>query len=397
MTFEYTARDPLGRLIEGTLDVSNRDMAMQNLRRDGFQILKIEESDDGGSLFPRRVKRSDIVYFTSQLAIMVQTGIKLSEALNGIADQEDNPTLKSILLELKGAVESGEDFSTALSRFPKHFDRTFVALIRSSEETGLLGEMLEQISIYLNKQAENRGKIRAAMTYPAVMLFLASGITLFLLTYIMPKFTPLFKNRGIDLPLPTVVLMTISDALVNYWYAWILGAIAVTVGFALFRRTTTGRQTLDWLKIHIPIVGPLIRKVIISRCISTLGTMVRSGVQILDAIKLTGNVSGNYYYEQSWQHVHDEVTTGNRICESLRNNSLYPRTLVQMIGSGEETGQLDTVLKKVSSFYDREVDSSIKTVSSLIEPLMITIMGAVVGTIGLSILLPIFSLSRMAG
>lgn len=397
MTYAYTARDPLGKVIEGSLEADNHDAAVQSLRRDGFQVLEIEESDDEGSLFPRRVKKSDIIYFTSQLAIMVDTGIKLSEALQGLAQQEENPTLKRILMALKSDVESGDDFSTALARHPKCFGRTYVALVRSSEETGQMAKMLDQIADYLTKEAENRGKIRAAMAYPTVMLVLAFGVTLFLLTYIMPKFTPMFKSRGLKLPAPTVVMMAASDCLIEYWYAWLLGTSVAIAGLVLFKRTETGRRCFDWLAINLPVTGPLVRKVTISRCISTLGTMLHSGVQMLEAIRLTGEVAGNYYYEQSWLKVHDEITTGSRICEALRGNSLYPRTLIQMIGSGEETGQLDTVLKKVSSFYDREVESSLKTVTSMIEPLMITVMGAVIGTIGLSIMLPIFSLSQSAG
>ena len=393
MTFDYTARDALGKVIEGTLDAASRDTAIQSLRRDGFEIVKLKEVDDEGSLLPRRVKRSDIIYFTSQLAIMVDTGITLSQAIEGIAEQEENPTLKRILIEIKGSVESGEDFSSALSRYPKQFDKTYVALVRSSEETGRLPEMLEQISDYLTKEAENRGKVRAALAYPGVMLLIAIGVTFFLLTFIMPKFTPMFKSRGIKLPTPTIVLMAVSDALINYWYAWLIGIAAVVVAFCWSKRTEPGRRFFDWIKINAPILGPLFRKVTISRCIHTLGTMIKSGVQLLDAIKLTADVAGNYYYEHSWHIVRDEITNGNRICESLNRDSLYPPTLIQMIGSGEESGQLDVVLQKVSSHYDREVETSLKTATSMIEPLMITVMGAVIGTIGISILLPIFSLS----
>ncbi len=392
MRFEYTAKDPLGNELDGTLDATSRDSAVQLLRRDGLTVLTIEEAGDG-SLFPRRVKRSDIIYLASQLAIMVDTGITLSEALRGIADQEENPTMKRTLLEIKSAVEAGDDFSLALSRYPKLFDKTFVALVRSSEETGQLSEMLEQIATYLSKEDENRGKVKAALAYPGIMMFLAIGVTLFLLTFIMPKFTPMFTSRGMDLPLTTRVLMWSSDSLLNYWWAWGLGGFGAVAAFVGFQRTEVGRQIIDYIKLHIPIMGPMFRKVTLSRCVSTLGTMVKSGVQMLDAIRLTADVSGNYYYEKSWHEVLDQITNGNRICDALKTNSLYPKTLIQMIGSGEETGQLDTVLLKVSAHYDREVENSLKTVTSMIEPLMITVMGGVVGTIGMSILLPIFKLS----
>ncbi len=396
-TFQYSARDPLGKVHDGTVEAASRDAATQMLQRDGFHVLKLEDGDDGLTLFPRPIKRGDIIYVTNQLAIMVDTGINLATALEGIAAQQENPTLKAVLNDLKSRVESGEDFSAALARHPKCFDRTFVALVKASEQTGSLAEILEQISDYLRKEAENRAKVRAAMAYPMVMLVLAIGVTIFLLTYVMPKFEPLFSRKGVKLPTPTVVMIAVSDTLIHYWYAWLIAAVAITAGIFFGRRTQPGRQFIDWLKINLPIVGPMFRKVTISRSIRTLGTMVKSGVSMLDAIRLSAEVAGNYYYERSWLRVLNEITNGNRIHEALSGDALFPRTLVQMIGSGEETGKLDHVLQKVSTYYDREVETSLKTVTSMIEPLMIVVMGVVVGGIGLGLLLPIFSLGRAAG
>lgn len=394
MTFTYTARNPLGKMIQGELDASTRDEAAQRLRRDGFQILALEEGAGDGDLFPRRVRKADIIYAASQLAIMVETGITLSAALTSIAEQEENPTLQAVLLDLKQRVENGEDFSAALAHHPKHFDRTFVAMIRASEQIGTLGEMLEQVSEYMRKEQETRNKVRAAMAYPAVMAVVAVGVTIFLLTYILPKFTPLFERKGVKLPLPTVVVMRASHVLLDYWYFWLAGVVALTAAYLFGRRTEQGRRILDACKIRLPVLGPMFRKVTISRSIRTLGTMIRSGVSMLDAIALTADVSGNYYYEQAWRHVQDEITRGSQVCEALRNNPLFPRTLVQMIGAGEETGRLDDVLTKVSNYYDREVETSLKAATSMIEPAMITVMGVVVGGIGMGLLLPIFSLSR---
>ncbi len=232
------------------------------------------------------------------------------------------------------------------------------------------------------------------MAYPAVMMVMAAGVTVFLLVYIMPKFTPMFQSKGTELPGATLLMMAISDALLGYWYLWLAGAAATVAAFAYGRRTEPGRRTLDWVRINAPIIGPMSRKVTISRSIRTLGTMLQSGVPIMDALKLAGEVSGNYYYECLWQHVLDEVAGGKRVCEVLAGNPLFPRVLVQMIASGEETGKLDSVLQRVSVYYDREVETSIKATTSMIEPIMIAVMGVVVGTIGLALLLPIFSLSR---
>ena len=331
---------------------------------------------------------------TNQLAIMVDTGISLAVALAGLAEQEDNLTLKLLLNDLRSEVEAGEDFSTALAKHPKYFDQTFVSLIKSSEQTGSMGEMLDHISNYLRKELDGRRKVRSALAYPIIMLVMATGVTIFLLTFIMPKFTPLFTRKGIKLPTITKFMMVASDLLLDYWVLWLILAVILIVGGLVGRRTEVGRRIIDWMRINIPVVGPTFRKVIISRSIRTLGTMITNGVAVLDAIQLTAEVSGNYYYEKAWLHVRAEVTNGNRIADALRTSPLFPKTLVQMIGSGEETGKLDYVLVKVSTYYDGEVDTSLKTATSMIEPLLISAMGVVVGTIGLSLLLPIFTLSR---
>jgi type IV pilus assembly protein PilC len=248
----------------------------------------------------------------------------------------------------------------------------------------------------LRKELDARGKVRAAMAYPMVMLVLATGVTTFLLTCIMPKFMPLFKSRGSKLPGVTRMMMSVSAGLTNYWYYWIAGFAAVLAAFLYARRTPAGRQVIDWIKINAPIIGTMNRKVTISRSIRTLGTMLGSGVGMIDAIRLAGEVSGNVHYERLWEQVLEEVTCGKRICEVLQTNPLFPRVLVQMIACGEETAKLDMVLQRVSTYYDQEVETAIKGATSMIEPIMISIMGAIVGTIGLALLLPIFSLSKPA-
>jgi len=393
MKYQYRARDPLGKVREGEIDADTIEVAAQRLRQDGLAILHLDEDTDG-SLFPRRVSKSDIIYLTSQLAVMVDTGITLSTALAGISEQEENPTLKKILIDLQRSVESGDDFSSALGRYPALFDKTFISLVKASEATGTLGEMLERIAAYLRKELETRGKVRAALAYPTVMLVLAIAVTVFLLTFVLPKFTPLFSRQGMQLPKPTIVMMALSHYLIDFWYLWIVGLVGGTIGFVYGKKTEPGRKIWDWIKISTPIVGPMFRKVTISRSVRTLGTMIASGVPMLEAIQLSAAVAGNYYFERLWMDVQIHVMAGNQICEALARNRLFPRMLVQMISSGEETGKLDMVLVKVSNYFDQEVETSLKTVTSMIEPIMITVMGVIVGGIGLGMLLPIFSLSK---
>ena len=395
MNFRYRVRDPLGNEHEGTLEAKGPEDAQQQLRQDGFRILELAESEgDGPGIFARRVTKREIIYITSQLAVMVDTGINLSVALQSILEQEQNPSLQRVLGELKKSVESGEDFSTALERFPQYFDHTYVSLICASEATGTLGEMLERIAGYLRKESETRGKIRSAMAYPAVMAFVAVGVTAFLLIYILPKFAPLFERQGAKLPKMTIYMMTASHCLIDYWYYWLAGLAVVVGGFLYGRRTERGRLALDWVKINLPIVGSMQRKVAISRSIRTLGTMIGAGVSVLDALRLSADVAGNVYYRQLWEKVLEQVTSGSQIYEALGKSKLFPSVLIQMIRAGEETGKLDDVLQKVSNYYDLEVEQSLKTTTSMIEPIMITVMGVVVGGIAMSLLMPIFSLGR---
>jgi type IV pilus assembly protein PilC len=396
MDFQYRVRDPLGNIVQGKLDAISVEDATQQLRRDGFAVLELDE-DSGGGLLPRRVGKRDIIYITNQLAVMVDTGITLSTALEGILKQEKNPTLRRVLLDLKSSVEGGEDFSSALVRYPKLFDKTYVALVRASEATGTLGSMLERIANYLRKELETRGKVRSALAYPAVMMVVAVAVTFFLLIYVLPQFTPLFNRQGIKLPTSTVIMMHVSDMLIHRWPLFLVGAVAAVVGLVFGKRTRRGTQAWHWCKINIPIVGPMVRKVAISRSVRTLGSMVAAGVPVLDALRLCSEVSNNFYYERLWLHVLEQVTSGKQICDGLAGSPLFPPMLVQMISTGEETGKLDRVLEKVSTYYDQEVDAAIKTATGMIEPIMISVMGVVVGGIAMSLMLPIFQLSRHGG
>lgn len=395
MAFSYTAKDAGGNTLRGTIEAEDRENALLRLSREGLNVLEMDADTQESTLIPKRVRKSDIIYATSQLSVMIDTGISLAEALDGIAQQEANPTLRRVLTEVKERVGKGEDFSSALAQFPRYFDATYVALVTAAEQSGTLAEMLDRISHYMRGELEARGKVRAAMAYPAVMGLLAIGVTVFLLTVIMPKFTPLFSRRGVELPMVTRVMMDLSQNMTHYWYAWLAGAAAAAGFYAYARRTLWGRRCLDGAKLRLPLLGKIFRKTALSRSIRTLGTMIQSGVPMLEAIRLSSEVSANFHYQQVWEEVEEQVTQGNRISDVLAESPLFPSTLVQMIRAGEETGKLDVVLQKVSLFYDREVEMTLKATTSLIEPLLICVMGAVVGTIGLSILLPIFSLSRV--
>ncbi len=361
-----------------------------------LHALEAEEVGDEFSLFARRVRKADVMYTTTQLAVMVETGVTLAEALAAIIEQEENPTFRRILKAIRREVESGNDFSAALAEYPKIFDHTYVSLIRAGEATGMLGGMLDRIARHLRKEIEARSKVRAAMIYPCVMFTMAVGVTIFLLTFVLPKFMPLFEARGVELPIPTKVMLAISHAVVGYWMWWVAGIVALLTAFVIVKRTESGGRAWDATKLNLPVVGNAIQKIVLSRSVRTLGVMVQAGVPVLDALKLTSQISGNRLYAEIWLRVIDEVTAGKEIHTALLGSPLFPSTLVRMIAAGEDTGKLDVVLQRVSDYYDQEVETSVKAATGLIEPIMIGVMGVIVGGIGLGLLLPIFSLSSAA-
>ncbi len=344
-------------------------------------------------LWTRPVSKKQVLQFTEQLALLTDTGVSLAQAIGAIMQQESHPQFRRVLGELLEALEQGQDFSVALEQYPKLFSPTYVTLVRAGEATGLMSQMLERVGDYLRAELDMRRKVWSAMAYPAVMAVMAVGVTVFLLTYVLPKFTPLFSSRGMKLPLPTRVVMAISQSLTGYWWAWLLVVVAVAGAVYWALRTPQGRWYWDLWKLRLPVLGNLQQKIILARSLRTLGLLLRCGVPLLEALRLTSQVSANCHYQASWDRVSEEVTAGKEIHTVLQDDPLFPPMLVRMIATGEETGRLDEVLGRVSLHYDREVEGALKAATSLIEPLMIGVMGVVVGGIGLALMLPIFKLS----
>jgi len=402
MEFTYQARDPGGHVRSGEIVAESLAEAANQVRRDGMFLISLVERATSGddrplALFQRRVSRQEVVYFTHQLAVMIEAGVPLANALEGLARQTDNPTFAGILDTVQEDVAGGDDLSTALARFPKHFDRTYVNLVKASETSGTLAPMLERIASQTRTDLETRMKIRGAMAYPAAMFVMCVGVCIFLLTYVFPKLTPMFESRALALPMPTRVLMYLSNSLLNHWTWHLLAFVSAIAAFLFIRKQTWGRIALDWTWLHIPILGPLLQKVALSRSLRTLATTVNAGVPILESLELSAAVANNILYERAWLSVGEQVTGGKQIHQALDGHKLFPPTLLQMIASGEATGRLGTVLSKVSDYFDREVGTSVAAATRLIEPLMVFLMGGVIGTIALAMLLPIFKLSSHVG
>ncbi|MEX2388215.1 MAG: type II secretion system F family protein, partial [Phycisphaeraceae bacterium] len=337
----------------------------------------------------------DILNFTTQLAVMVRAGIALRAAIEGIAEQTTNPKFRAMLFQIKQDIESGKQFSEALQRYPRHFGPLYVNMVRASEMSGSFSHMLERIASYLAQQIETRSMVVGAMIYPGVIASMAVGVTIFLLTFVLPRFAQVFEGKEAAMPGPTIFLMTLSEFMVDWWWAVVLGLIVSCLGVVAFIRTEMGGLWFDGVKLKVPIFRAMFRALYISRSLHTMGELVNAGVPMLDTLHITGEISGNRHYGRMWMAVQTSVKTGKKIAQPLQKSPLLPKAVVQMISAGEESGKLGEVLDEISAYYSKQLRETIKTVTSMIEPIMIVIMGAIVGFIAMAIILPIFKLSTL--
>ena len=337
----------------------------------------------------------DILSFTNQLAVMVRAGISLQEAFESIGEQQTNQKFKRVIIDLKERIESGQSFSQALAEYPNIFSDLYVNMVAAAEISGSLSDMLQKLAGYLDQEADTRSQIKGAMAYPMIIATMAISVTIFLLVFVLPKFTALFAGKETYLPTPTKILMGSSAFLRTYWYFIILGVAAVIWGFLYFINTPLGRHWWDRAKLILPVIKKLCKCIYITRGLHTMGVLSHAGVPILDTISITAQISGNILYKEMWLGVYDEVKQGKKIAESLSKYTLMPPDVIQMIKSGEDSGTMSDVLGDVAEFYARELRTVIKTVTSMIEPIMIVLMGVLVGFIAMSIMLPIFKMSSL--
>jgi type IV pilus assembly protein PilC len=336
-----------------------------------------------------------VLDFTTQLAVMVRAGINLRAALDGIAEQTDHVGFKKIIVGLKNDVEGGKQFSEAIARHPKLFNSLYVNMVRASEMSGSFSKMLDRIAGYIGQQIETRKMVIGAAIYPAIIGGLAVGVTVFLLSFVLPRFASVFEGKEDVLPWATTFLMGVSKTTVNYW-PYILGG-AVVIGGALyaFVKTEVGSFWVDKMKLTIPILRTMFRSLYISRSLQTMGQLINAGVPMLDTLAITGDISGNQLYQGMWKKVYTNVKQGKKIAQPLQKERLLPSAVVQMISAGEESGKLGEVLDEISNFYSKQLRDNIKAVTGMIEPIMILLMGTVVGFIAMAIILPIFKMSSL--
>jgi type IV pilus assembly protein PilC len=402
-TYRYEVKSSAGQVTAGLLSAATLTAASQQLRDQGGYILHLAPADGKTARknfnFNLNVQfgpgAKDIRNFTSQLAVMIRAGISIRAAIDGICEQTTNPKFKKMLTQIKADVEGGKQFSEALARYPKSFSPLYVNMVKASELSGGFSRMLDRIADYLSQQLETRGMVVGAMIYPAIIGCMAVGTTIFLLIFVLPRFMIIFKGHEKILPAPTKALLAISNFMVNYWYILLACVIAVVWGVILLLRTEQGRLGFDKLKLTVPLFKKMFRALYISRSLHTMGQLINAGVPMLDVLSITADVSGNALYRGLWRGVHAAVKQGKKIAWPLQKSTLLPRAVVQMIRAGEESGKLGEVLDEVSEFYAKELKAVIKGVTAMIEPLMIVLMGGIVGFIAMSIILPIFKLSAL--
>jgi len=403
--YEYRALDKKGKKTKGIIDAESEVQARLKLRSGGQFPVSISESrarsvsDRRGSqirLFSR-VKPEDVSVMTRQLATLMGAGIPLVQALASLVDQTGNATLKKIIAEIKEQVNEGSSLTNALEEHPKLFSSIYINMVRAGEASGSLDVVLDRLADFSEKQEALRGQLRAALVYPVFMAFIGTGILFVLITYIVPNITQVFNEMDKVLPLPTLFLIGLSDFLKNYWWLACIVLCLIVFGVKRFVETPYGHRLLDFIKLKAPVLGPVSQKIIFSRFASTLASLLGSGVELITAMTIMRAIVNNVHIAEVIDEAMLQIRKGKNMSDSLASSSWFPPMFVQMIAIGEQSGELEGMLGKVAKAYEREVETAVMGMTSLIEPIMIVAMGAAVGFVVLSILLPIFEMNQMVG
>jgi type IV pilus assembly protein PilC len=396
-TFRYSARDSTGRVVAGAIDAETEVMVIGKLQEMGFFVTNLERQAsraglrlDVGKL--RKVGMKDLTVFARQFATMVNAGLSMVRTLNILEQQTESAKLKTIVGDVRKHVEEGMTLSDALGQHPDTFSSLTINMVRAGEIGGVLDDVLNRLAIFYEKDLALRQKVRAALTYPAAIFTFALGVIFFLVFFILPQFIGFFEGLDLQLPLPTRVLIFATHALTGYWYVFLGSIIVSFVGLRMYIDTEPGRFRWDRFKLRVPIFGPLLRKVTISRFTRNLGTLITSGVPIMQALEVVSKAVENKIVSQAIDNVRSSIREGESIALPLQNSGLFPPMVVQMTAVGEETGTLDNMLQKVADFYDAEVESTLAQLTSILEPLLIMFLGFVVGFIVLSFYMPLYQL-----
>ena len=395
--FTWEGKDRAGDVKSGTLDAPSQLDVERQLKEMGVEPTKIKKKGGGGGalIIPgiTKVPVKSKVVFTRQLATMIDAGLPLVQCLEILGSQEPNPLLQRTILAVKSSVEGGSTFADALAKHPKVFDNLFINLIAAGEVGGILDTILNRLAAYMEKAMKLKQRVKSAMKYPITVLVVCVTITMFLLVKVIPTFSEMFKSMGKDLPALTETVVGISNAAVEN-FPLIMGClIGFSIAFMLMLRTEKGRYGFDVFLLKMPVIGGLVKKAAVAKFTRTLGTLISSGVPILDALEIVAKTAGNKVIEKAVMYTREKISEGKSIASPLMESAVFPKMVVQMIAVGESTGAMDIMLGKIADFYDDEVDASVDAMTSLIEPIIMVVLGGIIGVVLLSMYLPIFSMA----
>jgi type IV pilus assembly protein PilC len=396
-TYAYQARDASGKTVTGIQEALNEENAINTLMARGLMVLSLQQKAGGKVAAPRgKVTETDLVLFTRQLATMVDAGLPLVTALTALYEQADpkkQAGLRRVVGEISAQVQQGATFCESIAKHPMIFTRLYVAMVKAGESGGLLAEILDRLANFLEAAARLKKKVKSAMTYPVIVIFIAFAITTFLIVKVVPVFGTIFADFGANLPAPTQFLLDVSDFVRGYWYFLLGGLVGTIFGCRTFVRSESGAKLWDQWKLKLPIFGPLVHKICMTRFSRTFAQLIRSGVPILEVMDIVGDTSGNSVVSDAIKFVAQDVEKGEHLANAMARQPIFPPMLVRMVGAGEATGKIDAMLEKMADFWDEEIEAILDALTSLIEPLLIVFLGVIVGGIVIAMFLPIFKLN----
>ncbi|HKI64988.1 MAG TPA: type II secretion system F family protein [Burkholderiales bacterium] len=390
--FNWEGKDKSGKIVRGEMRATGATMVNATLRRQGILVQKVKKQSMGRG---GKVTDKDITLFTRQLATMMKAGVPLLQSFDIVGKGASNPAVSKLLLDVKTEVETGSSLAAAFRKYPLYFDALFCNLVQAGEQAGILESLLDRLATYKEKILAIKSKIKSALFYPIAIIVVAFLITAIIMIFVIPAFKQVFTSFGADLPAPTLFVMAVSDAFVEYWYL----IFGVTFGgvyafFAAWKRLLPVQIFMDRLMLRVPLFGPLVRKSTIARWTRTLATMFAAGVPLVEALDSVGGASGNHVYMTATKQIQSEVSTGTSLTVAMQNVGVFPSMVIQMCSIGEETGSLDAMLSKVADFYEGEVDDSVEALSSLMEPMIMVVLGTLIGGMVISMYLPIFKIGQ---
>jgi type IV pilus assembly protein PilC len=401
-TFTYKVRDRGGKVVEGQLESDSVALVAGKLRSMGYTPISIDRKDTGGLKteikipgLSGRIKQKDVAVFSRQFATMINSGLTLLRSLSILAQQTENKALAKIIDDVRQDVERGSSLSQALARHPKAFSRLYVAMVRSGESGGVLDSVLLRLASTIEKQVELKRKIKSAMTYPVVVFAMVLMIVTAMLVFVVPTFKSMYTQLGGTLPLPTRMLIAVSNLMKSLWFVIAGAEIGMVVAFKKWIATEGGRKRWDVIKLKMPIFGVLVHKTALARFSRTLAALVRSGVPILESLEIVSDTAGNDVVARAVRDTQVAVKSGESLSKPLESHKVFPPMVVQMMAVGEETGALDEMLDKIADFYDSEVEATVEALTSIIEPVLIVVMGGCVGGMVISLYMPLFNIIKL--